>query len=87
MISASPIRKQIMNLFCAIVRNVTALPGFESMRRFKTLPLASKHDDRFCECEVVLAGAFGESFSLREIGHAVSLRAFAAPTALQTSAV
>jgi hypothetical protein len=34
-----------------------------------------------------LAGTRIESFSLREIRHAVSLRTFAAPTALQTSAV
>jgi hypothetical protein len=86
-ISASPIRKQIMNLFCAIVRNVTALPGFESLRRFKTLPRAAKYAGRFCECEVVFVAARGESFSLREMGHDVSLSAFAAPTALQTSAV
>ena len=31
-----------MNLFCAFVRNVTALPAFESVHRFKTLPLAAK---------------------------------------------
>ncbi len=86
-ISATLNRKQIMNLFYAIVRNVTALPGFESVRRFKTLPLAAKHSGLICACEVVFGGPFDESFSLREIGHAVSLRAFAAPTALQTSAV
>jgi hypothetical protein len=80
-------RKRIMNLFWAIVRNVTAVLDFESVRRFKTLPLAAKHGVRFCECEVVVGGARDESFSLREIGHAVSLRAFAASTALQTSAV
>jgi hypothetical protein len=62
-----------MNLFCAIVRNVTALPGFESVRRFKTLPFAAKRAGRFRGCEVVFADPFGESFSLREIGHAVPL--------------
>jgi hypothetical protein len=37
--------------------------------------------------ELVFASANVESFSLREIRHAVSLRAFAAPAALETSAV
>jgi hypothetical protein len=76
-----------MNLFWAIVRNVTAALGFESARRFKTLPFAAKSASCFRGCEVIFADAFGESFSLRETRLAVSLRAFAAPTALQTSAV
>jgi hypothetical protein len=76
-----------MNLFCGIVRNVTTVLGFESLRRFKTLPLAAKCAGGFRACEVVFGDARGESFSLREIDHDVSLRAFAAPTALQTSAV
>ena len=76
-----------MNLFCAFVRNVTALPGLESVHRFKTLSLAAKFAGCLRGCEVDFVDAFAESFSLRETGHAVSLRAFAAPTALQTSAV
>jgi len=76
-----------MNLFWAAVRNVTAVLCFESLRRFKTLPLTAKDAGGYCGREVVFAGARAESFSLREAGHDVSLRAFAAPTALQTSAV
>jgi len=51
------------------------------------LPLSAKRAAWFCGREAVFAGTPGESFSLRETGHDVSLRAFAAPTALQTSAV
>ena len=39
------------------------------------------------ECEDDFAGTRGESFPLRETRHDVSLIAFAAPTALETSAV
>jgi len=76
-----------MNLFWAIVRNVTAVSRFESVRSFKTLPLSAKRAAWFCGRQAAFAGSLGESFSLRETGHDVSLRAFAAPTALQTSAV
>jgi hypothetical protein len=76
-----------MNLFWAIVKNVTAVSRFESVRSFKTLPQSAKCAAWFCEHKAVFVGTPGESFSLRETGHDVSLRAFAAPTALQTSAV
>jgi hypothetical protein len=51
-----------MNLFWAIVRNVTAALGFESVRRFKTLPLSAKRAARFCGCEAVFAGPMGNHF-------------------------
>jgi hypothetical protein len=76
-----------MNLFWATARNMTTAPRFESVHRFKTLPLCAKSVARFRTREVVFAGMRTESFSLRETRHAVSLRAFAAPTALETSAV
>jgi hypothetical protein len=76
-----------MNLFWAIVRNMTTAWHFESVHRFKTLPLCAKNRCLIWRTEVVFTGSRAESFSLREMGHDVSLRAFAAPTALQTSAV
>jgi hypothetical protein len=76
-----------MNLFWAITRNVTALRRFESAHRFKTLPPGIGTTACFCEPEVDFAGTPQRIFPLREMGHAVSLIAFAAPTALQTSAV
>jgi hypothetical protein len=87
LISSSLKRKQFMNLFFATGQNMTARPRFESMHRFKTLEMRGKAAAHFCGCEVVFAGRRGESFPLRETGHAVSLTAFAAPTALETSAV
>jgi hypothetical protein len=76
-----------MNLFWAIARNMTAARHFESAHRFKTLPLCVKNRRLIWRTEVVFTGARAESFSLREIRHDVSLRAFAAPTVLETSAV
>jgi hypothetical protein len=76
-----------MNLFWAIARNVTAARHFESVHRFKTLPLCAKSRCLIWRTEVVFTGTRVESFSLRETGHDVSLRTFAAPTALETSAV
>jgi hypothetical protein len=76
-----------MNLFWATARNVTAARRFESMHRFKTLPLYAQSAARFRTREVVFAGTRLESFSLRETGHAVSLTVFAASTVLETSAV
>ena len=66
---------------------MTALRRFESPHRFKTLSIRADAAARFCECEVDFAGSSVESFSLRETRHDVSLIAFAAPTAFQTSAV
>ena len=74
-----------MNLFWATVGNLSGVRHFESVRRFRTLPLNAKAAAGFCECEVDFPGTRVESFSLREIRHDVSLRAFAAPTVLQTS--
>jgi hypothetical protein len=51
------------------------------------LLLAAKSRARICQGEVDFAGTRFESFPLRELRHDVSLRTFAAPTALQTSAV
>ena len=76
-----------MNLFWAIVGIVTADRHFESPHRFKTLPPRATAVARSGGHEVDFDGARDESFPLREIRHAVSLRSFAAPTALQTSAV
>jgi hypothetical protein len=76
-----------MNLFWAIARNMTVARHFESMHRFKTLPLCAKNRCPIWRTEVVFAGTRVESFSLRETGHDVSLRAFATSTALETSAV
>jgi hypothetical protein len=76
-----------MNLFWAIAPIVTVDRRFDSPHRFKTLPFRPNKAARFCEREVDFAGTRVESFSLREMGHAVSLRSFAAPTALETSAV
>ena len=61
---------------------MTALRRFESIRRFRTLPLCAKAVADFDEAGVDFPGMHAESFSLREIRHDVSLRAFAAPTAL-----
>jgi len=66
---------------------MTAARRFESGRRFRTLPLCAKAGARFGEREVDFAGTNVESFSLREIGHDVSLRAFAAPKILRISAI
>jgi hypothetical protein len=76
-----------MNLFWAIARNMTAARHFESAHRFKTLRLCTKVAGAIGERQVVFAGTRRESFSLREARLDVSLRAFAAPTALETSAV
>jgi hypothetical protein len=76
-----------MNLFWAIAGNMTAARHFESLHRFKTLPICAKVVARFCQCQADFAGSRVESFPLREIGHDVSVRAFATPTALETSAV
>jgi hypothetical protein len=76
-----------MNLFWAIARNMTIARHFESVHRFKTLPHCAKTRCLIWRTEVVFAGTGVESFSLRETGHDVSLRAFATPTALETSAV
>jgi hypothetical protein len=75
-----------MNLFWATMRNMTAHRRFESSHRFKTLRLCKKNASWFGERQVVFAGTRPESFSLRETRHDVSLKAFAAPTALETSA-
>src|SRR6202051_4381730 len=72
-----------MNLFWAAGGNVTAVRRFESMHRFKTLPCSAKSAARFRGREVVFHGARVESFSLREIRHAVHVRALAAPAALR----
>jgi hypothetical protein len=66
---------------------VTAARRFESVHRFKTLPLYVQSAAGFRMREVVFAGTSVESFSLRETRHAVSLRVFAAFTVLETSAV
>jgi len=66
---------------------MTAALRFESVHRFKTLPIGAKPAAGFFEHEVDLAATRAESFSLRETRHDVSLRSFAAPTALETSAV
>jgi hypothetical protein len=76
-----------MNLFWAIVRIMTTARRFESVHRFKTLLLCAKNRCPIWRTEVVFPGTRAESFPLREMGHDVSLRSFAAPTALQTSAV
>jgi hypothetical protein len=76
-----------VNLFWAIERNMTAPPHIESLHRFKPLLLAAISGARICQGEVDFAGTRFESFPLRELRHDVSLRTFAAPTALQTSAV
>jgi hypothetical protein len=76
-----------MNLFWAIAPIVTADRHFDSPHRFKTLPFHANDAARFREREVDFVGTPVESFSLREMRHAVSLRSFAAPTALETSAV
>jgi hypothetical protein len=76
-----------MNLFWTILGNMTAVQRLESVHRFKTLPLRVGAAARFRGCEDDFAGTRAESFSLREIRHDVSLIRFAAPTALETSAV
>jgi hypothetical protein len=76
-----------MNLFWARALNVTAALHFESVHRFKTLPLYLKATACFREREVDFARRRIESFSLRETGLAVSLRMLAASAALKTSAV
>jgi len=65
---------------------MTTRRRFESAHRFKTLRLCKKIAGGRGKHQVVFAGRCDESFSLREIRHDVSLRAFAAPTALETSA-
>jgi len=75
-----------MNLFWAIVRNMTAARRFESVHRFKTLLLCAENLCPIRRTELVFAGTRAESFSLREIRLDVSLNAFAAPKALETSA-
>ena len=75
-----------MNLFWAIVRNVTAVRHFESAHRFKTLRLCTRDVARLGGTQLACGASRAESFSLRDAGHDVSLRTFAAPTALETSA-
>ena len=75
-----------MNLFWARARNVTLPERLESSHRFKTLQLGTKRAGRVSALQVVFVGMRDESFSLREIRHDVSVRTFAAPTALETSA-
>jgi hypothetical protein len=65
---------------------MTVTEHFESPHRFKTLQLCSKIVRWWAKRQVVFAGNRAESFSLREMSLAVSLRSFAAPTALETSA-
>jgi len=72
-----------MNLFWANPRNMTALRHFESPHRFKTLPQSAKTAARFRGREAILPATADESFPLRENGHRVSIRTFAAPTALR----
>jgi hypothetical protein len=76
-----------VTFFLAVDENVTPVRRIESSIRFKTLLLQTNPAARFCEAEVGFAGAGAESFPLRDTGHAVSLRTFATPTALETSAV
>src|SRR6476659_3970661 len=70
-----------MNLFWTVVENVTALRRFESMHRFKTLPCSIKSAAGFGKRGVDFPVTRAESFSLREIRHAVHVRTFAAPAA------
>ena len=72
-----------MNLFLAVVENVTALRRFESLHRFKTLPCPMESAAGFGERGVDFSVRRAESFSLREIRHAVHVRTFAAPAALR----
>jgi hypothetical protein len=76
-----------VTFFSAVDENVTPDLRIESSIRFKTLLLQTNPLAWFCEAGVDFAGAAAESFSLRETGHAVSLRTFATPSALETSAV
>jgi hypothetical protein len=76
-----------MNLFLATIENMTEVQRIESAHRFKTLPMTAKATACFCKCEVDFPGPRVESFRLREASHDVSVRMFAAPTALETSAV
>jgi len=84
--SASPKRKQFMNLFWAFARNMTGPRRFESVHRFKTLRLCQKIGADLLSAKLFFAALGYESFSLRETRLDVSLRTFAAPTALETSA-
>src|SRR5258708_35871463 len=72
-----------MNLFWAAVRNVPAARHFESLHSFKNLPPCAKAAACFYQREVDFSDTHVESFPLREIRHDVSLRPFAAPTALR----
>src|SRR5258705_723830 len=72
-----------MNFFWALVGNVTALRRFESMHRFKTLPCSMRSAAGLSERGVDFPVSRAESFSLREIRHAVHVRTFAAPAALR----
>jgi hypothetical protein len=76
-----------VTLFFAADENVTPVRRIESSIRFKTLLLQTNLVAWLCDAEVDFAGARAESFPLRETGHAVSLRTFATPSALETSAV
>jgi hypothetical protein len=62
-----------MNLFWAVVRNVTALRRFESLRRFNPLPYSTKAATWFRERKDVFPDPNVESFPLREIRLDVSL--------------
>jgi hypothetical protein len=65
---------------------MTVAECIESSHRFKTLRLCTKNAPRLVKRQVVFAGNRAESFSLRETRLDVSLRTFASPTALETSA-
>jgi len=78
--------KQFMNLFWAAARTMTVTGYFEYPRRFRTLQLCTKIVRCWVKRQVVFAGNCPESFSLREMRLAVSLKTFAAPQGLETSA-
>jgi hypothetical protein len=75
-----------MNLFCSH-RKCNSAPAFRFSAQIQNLAAAPGLIARFCEGQVDFAGTRDESFSLREIRHDVSLRAFAAPKILEISAI
>jgi hypothetical protein len=75
-----------MNLFWARAENVTPRFCREFSHRFKTLRLCMRDVARLGGTQLACGASRAESFSLRDAGHDVSLRTFAAPTALETSA-
>jgi hypothetical protein len=70
----------------SVAQNVTAALHFESVHRFKTLQLCRGNAPRLGETPGRWRRQLIESFPLREMRLAVSLRTFAAPTVLETSA-